>query len=327
MNESIKISVIIPIYNVEKYLKRCLNSVVNQSYKNIEIILVDDGSPDKSGEICDEYAKKDSRIRVIHQQNAGLPEARNSGLKIATGDYIGFVDSDDYISIDMYECLASQVKRLNADIACCGIYRVFDEGRRIEKTSRHKNEAVFSREEAFIEFQLYDSIGPAAWNKIFRRNLFGDIRFRPYKRLEDFWYVGKCISRADRISYSPVYGYNYMIRKNSITHSKFREKDYDIVNVADEVYTLFNKQFPKNTTSEITKILWYIVCINEMILSGVYDKKMIKKCKKIIIKNMYNILRSKYLKNTRKSQLLLFSLNYKLYEACYKKYMRMTIKG
>lgn len=118
------ISIIVPVYKVENYLSKCLDSMICQTYKNIEIILVDDGSPDNSGKICDDYAKKDSRIKVIHKENGGLSDARNAGLKIATGKYIGFVDSDDYISVEMYEKLYNQAKKEDADIACCNYYRV-----------------------------------------------------------------------------------------------------------------------------------------------------------------------------------------------------------
>ena len=113
------ISIIVPVYNVEQYLDDCLISIINQTYKNIEIILIDDGSTDKSGKICDEYAKKDSRIIVIHKENGGVSSARNAGLRIAKGAYIGFVDPDDWIAEDMYEVLYSNAKKYDADVSVC----------------------------------------------------------------------------------------------------------------------------------------------------------------------------------------------------------------
>ncbi|MBO7334370.1 MAG: glycosyltransferase, partial [Lachnospiraceae bacterium] len=118
------ISVIVPVFEVEKYLKECIESILNQTYTNLEIILVDDGSPDKCGEICEEYAKTDNRIIVIHHENKGLSSARNRGLDIATGDYIGFVDSDDKIAPDMFEILLNNLKQYDADISICGFYRL-----------------------------------------------------------------------------------------------------------------------------------------------------------------------------------------------------------
>ena len=115
-----KISIIVPIYNVKKYIQQCVESLINQTYKNLEIILIDDGSTDGCGELCDEFGKKDQRIHVIHKQNGGLSDARNKGIDVASGDYIGFVDSDDWISHNMYEKMLSSLKSVNADIAVCG---------------------------------------------------------------------------------------------------------------------------------------------------------------------------------------------------------------
>jgi len=119
-----KISIIVPVYNVERYIRKCVKSLINQTYKNIEIILVNDGSPDNCGQICDDFAREDRRIVVIHKENGGLCSARNAGLSVATGKYIGFVDSDDWIRADMYEYLYINAKSHDADIACCNYYRV-----------------------------------------------------------------------------------------------------------------------------------------------------------------------------------------------------------
>ncbi|MGZ5551627.1 MAG: glycosyltransferase family 2 protein, partial [Nitrososphaeraceae archaeon] len=122
-----KISIIIPVYNGVKYLPKCIDSVLNQTYKNLEIILVDDGSTDESGKICDTYSLKDNRIKVVHKQNGGLSDARNTGLKIATSEYIGFVDSDDFIESDMYEILLKTLYAYDADIVQCASYKIIDE--------------------------------------------------------------------------------------------------------------------------------------------------------------------------------------------------------
>ena len=126
------VSVIVPVYKVEKYLSKCLDSIVNQTYKNLEIILVDDGSPDNSGKICDEYAQKDSRIKVIHKENGGLSSARNAGLDIATGEYIAFADSDDSVHLDFVEKLYRAIKEENADIACCSVEDFIEDKNKIE---------------------------------------------------------------------------------------------------------------------------------------------------------------------------------------------------
>ena len=121
------ISVIVPIYNVEKYLDRCVGSIINQTYKNLEIILVDDGSPDNCPQMCDDYAKKDSRIKVVHKENGGLSDARNAGMKVATGEYVSFIDSDDYISLDFYETLLETIVDNDSDIVECSVVKFYED--------------------------------------------------------------------------------------------------------------------------------------------------------------------------------------------------------
>lgn len=132
------ISVIVPIYNVEKYLARCVDSIVNQTYKNLEIILVDDGSPDRCPKMCDDYAEKDSRIKVVHKKNGGLSDARNAGMAVATGEYISFIDSDDYVSDDFFECLLDVMNKENSDIAECSVVKLYEDGH-LEQYTDTKN--------------------------------------------------------------------------------------------------------------------------------------------------------------------------------------------
>ena len=165
------ISVIVPIYKVERFLPKCLDSILAQTYKNLEIILVDDGSPDRCGEICEEYAKKDSRVRVVHQTNQGLPSARNSGLKIAQGQYIGFVDSDDYIDPDMYEYLYHLITKDNAAIAMCNFCE--DEGAR----SANPIKKCYEVKPFQQLFELADWM--YVWNKLYTRASIGNLLFNP----------------------------------------------------------------------------------------------------------------------------------------------------
>lgn len=165
------ISVIIPVYKVEKFLPKCLDSIIGQTYKNLEIILIDDGSTDNSGKICDEYALKDTRIRVVHQKNQGLPLARNAGLKIAHGEYIAFVDSDDYIELDMYEYLWKLISKQNADVAMCNACE--DEGFYSQKPI----DVPYALGPIQKFFEFSDWMAP--WNKLYKRELIGDVRFDP----------------------------------------------------------------------------------------------------------------------------------------------------
>ena len=166
MNELI--SIIVPVYKVEPYLNKCVDSIINQTYKNIEIILVDDGSPDNCGKICDDYTKKDSRIKVIHKKNGGLSDARNYGIEASIGDYIMFVDSDDYISANMCEILLKTAKKYNADIINCNFEEVFSNAEsRINRQAVNKNEEVFSNLDMLKTFFFnYTFDANVVWNKL-----------------------------------------------------------------------------------------------------------------------------------------------------------------
>ena len=175
MNQKTKklplISVIVPIYKVEKYLNKCVQSILNQTYENLEIILVDDGSPDNCGKICDQLAQKDDRIVVIHKQNGGLSSARNAGIEIANGEYIGFVDSDDYVEKFMYELLLKSIKESNTMLSVCAIYYTFENGEKIVKI-KDEHDRVFDFKDAILEMNTYKLFDMGAWSKLYHRDLF-----------------------------------------------------------------------------------------------------------------------------------------------------------
>lgn len=223
-----KISVIVPIYKVEKYLNRCVDSILNQSYKNIEVILVDDGSPDNCGKICDEYLLKDNRIRVIHKENGGLSSARNAGLEIATGEYIGFVDSDDWIEPKMYETLIENAIKYNAEISVGGVVDLLEENDNytiIKSTFDEKIDVqVLNNEEAMKKFFLGSW---SAWDKIYKRKVHEKIRFPEGMINEDEAIAMKILDNSEKIVYTNEVFYNYIRRPNSITTSEFSERKLD----------------------------------------------------------------------------------------------------
>lgn len=228
------ISVIIPVYNVEPYLRQCLDSVVGQSYGELEIILVDDGSTDSSGEICREYARRDSRIRVIRQNNAGQSAARNAGLDMASGKYVCFVDSDDLIATDMMEKLLAQAE--GCDIVMCDRVKFsqvpeFTGGGGVNRYEK----------EAFLR-KIYEA--PrfiALWGKLLRRELFSDFRIREGIIYEDEDALPQLIWRADKIAYlqRPLYGYR--VRPGSTMSAAFSEKRLDIMQVCRRRIELFEQ--------------------------------------------------------------------------------------
>ncbi len=219
------ISVIVPIYNVEPYLRRCVDSILAQKYRNLEIILVDDGSPDDCPQICDEYAAQDERIKVIHKANGGLSSARNAGLDAASGDWVSFIDSDDWIEPDMYEVLLRNAGNANAEISVGGVNdELVDQDRvTVTKTTYHGalKQETLSPTEAMAR---YFTTSWAAWDKIYRKELFQTIRFPVGEINEDEAIVLKLLDTCTAVSYTNQVFYHYIHRAQSITTSAFSEK-------------------------------------------------------------------------------------------------------
>lgn len=215
------ISIIIPVYNVERFLHKCINSVISQTFGNIEIILVDDGSTDSSGNICDEYAKVDDRIIVIHKENGGLSSARNAGLDVATQPLIGFVDSDDYISEDMYSQLYSLMKKEKADIVYCKRAIVCDNV--VPEYTDTENIEVWHSIQALEKMFCPGFAGMAvvAWNKLYRREIFDDIRYPEGKIYEDNYIIHRVYDAADKVVFYDKTLYFYNERNDSIMRKPY----------------------------------------------------------------------------------------------------------
>ena len=209
------VSIIVPVYNVQKYIKQCLDSILNQSYKNIEIILVDDGSKDDSGYFCDCISKLDSRVKVLHKENGGLSSARNSGLEISTGEYIVFIDSDDWIELDYIEKLYSNIINYNADIAVCGVKKVWDDGKECQMTN-FKSISCFNSKESMKELIKERNLNVAVWNKMYKKSLLDGIEFSVGKINEDVDWTWKIISRSNKTVVFEDLLYNYRQRSGSI---------------------------------------------------------------------------------------------------------------
>lgn len=218
------ISIVLPIYNVENYIEKCMESVLNQTYKNIEIILVDDGSPDNCPIICDQYVKEDNRVKVVHKENGGLSDARNAGIKVANGDYITFIDSDDYVDKDYVEFLYNTIEETDADIAIGGHRVIYDSGKIIEKET-HENSVLEPKK--VLERILYDDgIDLSAWGKLYKRYLFNDIKFPKGRLFEDSATTYMLVDKANKIAINSISKYNYIIRKNSISMLNFHLKKW-----------------------------------------------------------------------------------------------------
>lgn len=213
------ISIVVPVYKVEKYLPKCIESIRKQTYENLEIILVDDGSPDNCGMLCEQYAKADTRIKVIHKPNGGLSDARNAGIDIATGRYISFVDSDDYIHPQMIELLLDAIKHENADISVCSWESVREgEQQHYKKYQSHNYKITDGREVQNIYFEQSDQriTYTVAWAKLIKREFYEDIRYPKGLLHEDEYTTYKILYKADKIAYIDIPLYYYLSRENSI---------------------------------------------------------------------------------------------------------------
>ena len=279
--EENKISVIIPVYNVEKYLEKCVRSVFNQTYKNLEIILVDDGAKDSSGEICDRLKEIDSRIKVIHKENGGLSSARNEGLKIATGDYIGFLDSDDYIIPYFYEYLLKLIKENNADIAEGEFLRIpeelYDQAEKIieEENSKKQEKIECSTSEEALELLYGVKVVPyvkkvVVWNKLYKKSVLKNITFTEGKLHEDEFTTHRRFYNAKKIVSSNKIIHGYMQTKNSIMRTVIKQKRIDdtLDSITYALRFFYDKKMPKLEAKIMMRYLEY--CIE---LSGKISKE------------------------------------------------------
>lgn len=240
------ISVIVPVYNVEAYLSRCVDSILDQSYDNLEVILVNDGSTDTSGAICDAYAAKDSRIRVIHKENGGLSSARNTGIDAATGEYLTFVDSDDWIEAEAYGPMLALMEKNGAELVCGGRYDVNGKtGERKVGLCPRKEECITGEEMVGRAF-LWDGCDSSVCDKLFHRSLFDSFRFPYGKVSEDVATTYKIVLQAERVVMWDKPVYNYYHRPGSISTAKtITEKTFHFSQHTAAIYPYIRENHPK----------------------------------------------------------------------------------
>ena len=236
------ISIIVPIYNVEKYLDKCIDSIINQTYTNLEIILVDDGSPDNCPRICDQWALKDQRIIVIHKPNGGLSDARNVGIDMAKGEYYFFLDSDDWIRKDAIQILYSLLNEKDADISCCGVELKDEEGMSLSKWSDENCPTLMDSDQSMEQYLSKISIGSIAWNKLYKAELFEEIRYPVGRLHEDEFTTWKLIFKSHRIAYTPECLYYYVQRKGSIVNSGISIKHLDELSAMEELWNYLEQE-------------------------------------------------------------------------------------
>lgn len=310
------ISVIVPIYNIESYIERCIQSLLRQTYNNLEIILIDDGSTDKSGAICDALSIKNDKVNVIHKVNGGSSDARNAGIKVAKGTIISFVDGDDEIDEQMYEKLIVNMDENSADIAMCRIKRIED-GREFvtREFVNEQSSALLTGTEA-MELLFLDKIDCSVCVKIFKKELFQDIKFPIGKTNEDFAVLYRLFHRCKKISYIKDALYNYYCREGSVTKTSFNEKQFDKIDNCREMCIYVNDNVPRlKSVANYYFVLQTMYLLKTMILENIkgYEDHYIL-LRKIIKFNTKYILRTKYMNFKEKLMCLCLGWFPKIYK-------------
>ncbi|NLK66988.1 MAG: glycosyltransferase [Campylobacteraceae bacterium] len=272
------ISVIVPVYKVEKYLKKCIDSIINQTYENLEIILVNDGSPDNCPQICDEYALKDRRVKVIHKENGGLSDARNAGLDVMSGEFVTFIDSDDFVSRFYIENLYFLVKKYEADITITEFLYIKDSQILALNESKISDEKVLvHQKDEFMQNIFYAKIYDiGATRKLFKSSFFEDIRFPKGRISEDLGTIPYVFEKASKIAFCKKQDYFYLIRDDSITRTvKFDEKYLSVYENIDEL----NSHFKDKETLKAIKFYDNLISLAAAVRFGKAYEKYAKKLK------------------------------------------------
>lgn len=309
------ISIIVPIYNVGKYLPKCIESILNQTFKNFELILVNDGSTDNSGVVCDDYAKKDTKIKIIHKSNGGVSSARNAGLYVAKGEYIGFVDPDDYIDKNMYEKLYRLCIDNNSDIAICRFNREING--KIQNKESTEEIIELNNMEAMNELFKGNLYRFSLCNKLFSKKCFNDVLFPEERIHEDLSTTYKLFANSKKAVYINYCGYIYVRRENSILTSTYNEKRLQAFIAWDEIIEFIDKNYYEIIEQVIATFTYWCVDNILYILNQVNNSKKknnyLNIIQKYTTKYYIYIKRNNILSRSYKLRIRIFNINYKLF--------------
>ena len=308
-----KISIIVPVYNVEAYLEKCVESILKQTYTNLEILLVNDGSTDKSGELCDKLALRDHRIRVIHKENGGLSDARNRGIDEASSNLIGFIDSDDYIDEDMYETLYRQMVASKADLSMCGHYDVYHQIP--EKQVAEIKTWELMPEEAIKMVMEAKILSVTAVNKLYKKALFEQLRFRIGKIAEDAFIMVDLIHQCSKVVATNEKKYYYVHRENSITTQKFSLKFLNVIEAYEQNAKIISENYPDLYDVAIMRLNWaYFYVLDRLLVDNDFKDKVLEdRLISYLKKNKRSILMDGRFTRARKMSFLALCLSRKLY--------------
>ena len=294
-NNSTLVAIIVPVYNVEKYIDECLKSILNQTYTNIEVLMINDGSTDKSADICKKYEKKDNRFKLYNKKNGGLSDARNYGVEKSSGRYTMFVDSDDILSENIVSLLMQTINEQQSDMSVCNLAH-FQDGKS-PSFSNIKSTEVMSGKEALERLLYQKDISTSSCAKLYKKTKINDIAFVKGQRFEDNEFLFRVFSDTDKVAYINASLYGYRHREKSITTDIFSEKDFDIINIGSKIIN-------ESKDKEIKKAAIAYQCSNAfriyLTASDEYlnDERFLY-CKNFLDKNIISVVKDK---NTRKKQ-------------------------
>ena len=307
------ISVIVPVYNCEMYLNQCVESIINQTYSNLEIVLVDDGSTDDSGKICDEYSEKDHRVVVLHTVNGGAASARNKGLNVAKGEYITFVDSDDWIESDMYHSMLELLKNNSADVAKVGFIKEYENNSSIVLGNEY--DGIYLKDEAVKKFLYHENeFCGGVWDKLYKKELFDKVRFPENYITEDYYVNALIFCKLNSIAVSSKAYYHYRMQNDSVCHQPVNSHTFDEIETAKKLIEFYKENdVAKKIDYEFYLAYSYYDVLYNLVIKDA-DKNTVKKYQKVFIKIFHKCLFNFKVSNFKKIRMLLFGLNPKGYE-------------
>lgn len=325
--KNIIISVVVPVYNVEKYVRKCIQSILDQTFKNFELILVDDGSTDNSGKICDEFLKKDKRISVIHKKNGGLSDARNVGIDNSTGEYITFIDSDDFIEKNYLQIHYDLIKKYDSNLVISS-YTNFNEGTEPNEVLLNINSDIISKEDCYKKMFLQDTIDVSATAKLYKTNIFKDnkIYYPKGKPYEDIQIIDKIVENSKNIVMTDYKGYYYLQRSGSIMYGSMSNDRMILINKMDELLDFVSKKYPNIIKYAVRR---YVYSNFHVLGRSVMDDKFINKSKEMrknILKYKKEILKEKIYSKKEKLATIILLFGIKFYKFFWSLYCKKNNK-
>lgn len=318
------ITIVVPVYNVEEYLERCVDSIINQTYQNLEIILVDDGSSDNSGKICEEYAQKDNRIRVIHKENGGLSDARNAGIDVATGNFISFVDSDDYIENTFLQVLYEGLQKYHTKISISDFCIRYDTGEII--TDSTEETYVITQKELLRQMLIGKrDIENSACNKLYDIKLFETIRYPVGRLYEDTATTYKLLALCDAITVNSYPLYNYMKRRDSITQCAFNKDKLQLLPAVEELTQYVKTTYPDLEEECDRKVLWsYLSTLSQLAAAKDADKTIAAELLEYVNANRKRLMKNRCLSRRDKAGLVCTKFGFGFYKIIWRLYLKIN---